>query len=213
MDRDFFLYVEGPRDGGILQAWARRISPRLARQLEDRTVILGGRRPARAVEHFCSRREGADLRRGLVVLDRDHHSVSSESSVIEPGLEVFTWRRRHIESYVLVPQAIRRLLGRRVDPMRLEEWLIGHLPPIEDEEAWRCLNAKEIFSDAESLALGAGDLLSPGSVARSMRVDEFHNDVMALYQQMLGAAGLIEESPQVIHRRRPEIGCSEKKSS
>jgi hypothetical protein len=35
-----------------------------------------------------------------------------------------------------------------------------------------------------------------------MRVDDFHSDVIALYQRMLGASGLAQEFPEVIHRRR-----------
>ena len=49
---NFFLYVEGPRDADILRIWGRRISRRLARHLDSRIVILGGRRPERARDHF-----------------------------------------------------------------------------------------------------------------------------------------------------------------
>ena len=61
--------------------------------------------------------------RGLVVLDRDHHSESGGFSLVEPGLEVFTWKRRHIESYALVPDAIRRSLRKALEPRLLERLL------------------------------------------------------------------------------------------
>ena len=48
----FTLYVEGPRDRSILRAWAYRMMPGHARRLFGASVILGGRQPERALEHF-----------------------------------------------------------------------------------------------------------------------------------------------------------------
>ena len=47
----------------------------MTRCIERNTVILGGRRPARAVADFQRRGGVAAGRRGLVVLDRDHHAI------------------------------------------------------------------------------------------------------------------------------------------
>ena len=59
----FALYVEGPRDQEILRSWARRVSRPLERAIDASTVIMGGRQPARAVEHFRRELErGVELR-------------------------------------------------------------------------------------------------------------------------------------------------------
>ena len=127
---NFFLYVEGARDADILRAWARRLSPRLARSLRQRLVILGGRRPARAVEHIRAEKGAGRQGSGLVVLDRDHHGEALDPAPPGSPLEIFTWGRRHIESYVLVPSAIHRLMGPEVDPVRLGRLLDNHLPAL-----------------------------------------------------------------------------------
>jgi len=61
----FILYVEGPRDRSILRAWAQRLLPDRAPDVLAEAVIMGGRRPARAVEHFRARKEAASLKERL----------------------------------------------------------------------------------------------------------------------------------------------------
>jgi hypothetical protein len=190
----FFLYVEGPGDECILRIWARRISRSLARQLDSRVVILGGRRPARAQEHFRAEGGPKGGGRGLVVLDRDHHSESGGFSLVEPGLEVFTWKRRHIESYALVPDAIRRSLRKALEPRLLERLLEEYVPSPEDEAACRVANAKKILGSKGALARSAGGHFSPVVVARAMRIEELHPDVLALFDRVRQAAGLEEPS-------------------
>ena len=74
----FVVYVEGPSDCYILRTWAHLVSSSLARQLARNAVILGGRRPARAVSHFTRLNapgEGTQgVLRGICVLDRDDHA-------------------------------------------------------------------------------------------------------------------------------------------
>lgn len=185
--------------------WLRRISPPLARHLESRVVILGGRRPARAQAHFRSQGGGASGGRGLVVLDRDHHSESGSSGLVEAGLEIFTWRRRHIESYALVPAAIRRSLRSRVEPRLLERLIEDCLPPLDDEEACGAANAKKILGSKGEFARSADGRFSPETVARCMRVEEFHPDIFSLYDRIRSAAGF-EQSPTVRETRGAELG-------
>jgi hypothetical protein len=201
----FFLYVEGPRDRDILRVWARRLSPVLARTLDASTVILGGRRPARAVKHFRDERGNQDGARGIVVLDRDHHTVDDARLLSDPGLELFTWSRRHIESYLLVPAAMRRLLAGRPDPGRLDRLIEDHLPAAHDEEACRAVNAKHLLGHKGPLAIGLGGELAPGEIARCMRTDELHPDVLDLYARIRDALGLNGPPLQVVRRRqRPD---------
>ncbi|MCH8891125.1 MAG: hypothetical protein IH827_08620, partial [Myxococcales bacterium] len=113
--RGLIVYVEGPQDRAILRAWAYRLLPSMGRRLFGASVILGGRRPKRAVDHF---RSAGGLDAGLVgvcVLDRDNGSQPPLVDSGAPGLELFTWGRRHIESYLLVPAAIQRTLRRIPD--------------------------------------------------------------------------------------------------
>src|SRR5262245_58079194 len=127
----FFVFVEGPRDRDVLLEWARRLSTPVFRVLPEACVILGGRQPARAALHLARTRELAAPATGLCVLDAD--GVAPEA-VEHDGLEVFTWCRRHIESYLLVPAAIER--AARVRDTRLRRLLHEELPAPGNERAF-----------------------------------------------------------------------------
>ena len=198
---NFFLYVEGPSDADILRIWGRRISQRLARHLESRVVILGGRRPARARDHFRAECNAGRSGRGLVVLDRDHHTRADDLASLEPGLETFIWQRRHIESYLLVAPAIRRALRHAIEPHLLDRLIEECVPASEDEEACREANAKKILGSKGQLARSAGGRLSPAGVARCMRLEELHPDIFALYERIRCVTGL-EDHPLITRIRR-----------
>jgi len=186
--RSFVLYVEGPRDQSLLEAWARRVSPALAATLADVTVILGGCRPARAAEHFRERRErDADVR-GLCVLDRDADGAPRPRTVEEPGLAFFTWGRRHIESYLLVPDAIRRSLGLAADDARVERFFERELP--RDEAGLGAVDAKPLFAFQGELQRLLGRPVRPAQVARAMYAGEIHAHVHELFARVRAGAGL-----------------------
>ena len=182
----FVLYVEGPSDCHILRTWAGLVSPDLARRLSRNSVILGGRRPARAVEHFLALRTPAagatGSLRGICVLDRDGRAgdVAAEKP---DGLEFFTWPRRHIESYLLVPSAMRRCMRMASQDLRVGE-LIGDLPRNGSEEALRNLDAKRLLADKSAQARELGALLSPASIAGCMNRSDLHGDVLALLERL-----------------------------
>jgi hypothetical protein len=186
-----FLYVEGPRDREIIEGWALRASRELAERVRESTVILGGRQPARARGHLAEARAENAEARGLCVLDRDHERpfdelpVADAALLAQEGLELFVWGRRHIESYLLVPAALRRVL-RDVDSRSLRA-LAAELPAPDDERGWRELHAKRRF--------GVNGRRVPwGRVARALRDDELHLDVRTFLAR-LGA--LFEQSPEV----------------
>ncbi len=183
------LYLEGPSDRDILGAWAWRVSPALARALGDAAVILGGRQPARAAEHFRNVR-AVDLRaRGICVLDRDDGGAAPPANATaEDGLEVFTWGRRHIESYLLVPEALLRAAGLPPDDPRSTRLLRGVLPPSNDEGAHRDLHAKTLLFEGGALARALGRPLPPGRIARQMDRRDLHPDVLDLLARI--AAGI-----------------------
>ena len=180
-ERPLTLYVEGPRDRSIMRAWAYRLLPPQARPLFSDSVILGGRRPDRALEHF--RASGAT--RGLCVLDRDGDVAPSPRG--EDGLEFFTWSRRHIESYVLVPSAITRALGLPPDDRRIERMLAARVPDPADDASWQALDAKRLLARRGELAQALGRPLSLARIARVTREDELHGDVIALFDHLRAA--------------------------
>ncbi len=180
----FVLYLEGPGDRGILDAWCRRLLPSMAGRLSRASVILGGRRPARAVEHFRALGGAEAGARGLCVLDRDNDLGPPLPESVEPGLEFFTWGRRHIESYLLVPDAICRGLRLPDADRRVQRVLREHLPPEGDEEAYRALDAKRILGPGGALSLALGVPIPAARVARATRVSELHADVHDFFERL-----------------------------
>jgi len=193
----FVLYLEGPGDRGILDAWCRRLLPSIARRLARDSVILGGRRPARAIQHFRALGGAQAGTRGLCVLDRDNDLGPPVPEGSEPGLEFFTWGRRHIESYLLVPEAICRALRLPGADGRIHRVLREHLPPEGDEEAYRALDAKRILGPGGALCLALGVPIPPARVARATRASELHADVHDFFERLRRAFGLAEAALHV----------------
>lgn len=200
----FILYVEGPRDREILAGWARHVAPVFGKTLERSTVILGGRQPARAVDDFRRRGGAVAGLSGLVVLDRDdHHDRHPDDRLLEPGLELFVWSLRHIESYLLVPAAIRRVAPHAPDDRTLSA-LIGEIEEIEElddhmSEAARSSapgrrrvgpHAKRMLGAGGALGESLGVELRSGEIARAMRSDELHADVHDLFARIAALRGV-----------------------
>jgi hypothetical protein len=188
----FVLYLEGPGDRGILEAWCRRLLPPLAGRLSRASVILGGRRPARAVEHFRALGGAANGARALCVLDRDDGSGPALSGSPEPGLEFFTWGRRHIESYLLVPDAIRRGMRLSDADGRVGRVLREHLPPRGNEQAYQDLDAKRILGPGGALARALGVPIPLARIARATRESELHADVHEFFARLRRALGVVD---------------------
>jgi hypothetical protein len=183
----FLVYVEGPRDRDVLRAWAHRLSPALARALEPACVILGGRQPARAAEHLARERAAGRAARGLCLLDGDLPGPRPPDAC--DGLELVTWRRRHIESYLLVPAAIERAARLR-DP-RLRRLLLEELPDPADERALAGFDAKAFLGRKGPLARFLGRPLRPGEIARAMRPEELAPEVRALLARVSAGLGMV----------------------
>jgi hypothetical protein len=177
------LYVEGPRDRSILRAWAHRLMPRHATRVLGATVILGGRQPSRALEHFERHFAGVAGARALCVLDRDDGS-GAPPDANGFDLEFFTWSRRHIESYLVVPAAIRRALGIPQHDRRIERCISRELPDPVDESAWRELDAKRLLAPQGPLTRVVGRALPLSRIARATRAEELHPDVHALFARV-----------------------------
>jgi hypothetical protein len=145
-------------------------------------VILGGRQPHRAVEHVRTLRGAEPRARGLCVLDRDDAGPEPQSE--EPGLDLFTWGRRHLESYLLVSAALRRVGRDHKERFRLERFARESLPAASDEGAWRRLDAKRLLVRDGPLHRAVGRPVPVSAIARAMRVDELHADVIELLDRL-----------------------------
>jgi hypothetical protein len=194
------LYVEGPRDRSILRAWAHRLIPQRASRVLGGAVILGGRQPVRALEHFERHCAGVPGARALCVLDRD----DGASAPPDPNgfeLEFFTWSRRHIESYLIVPAAIRRALGLPEHDRRIERAIERLLPGAGDEDAWRDLDAKRLLGPQGALTRALGLALPLSRIARATREHELHEDVLALFARVEALMTRVASAPRDPARR------------
>jgi hypothetical protein len=117
------------------------------------------------------------------VLDRDDMGDSPPEEA-EAGLEFFTWSRRHIESYLMVPAAIARSLDEVPGDGRLARLLREHIPEEGDEEAFRSFDAKRVLGPKGVLSRALGRPIALGRVARVIRESELHPDVHALFARL-----------------------------
>jgi hypothetical protein len=187
----FTLYVEGPRDRSILRAWAFRLMPAHVRPLLRAAVILGGRQPVRALGHFRGTARGG---RAVCVLDRDDGEAALPCAG-DQGIEFFTWSRRHIESYLLVPAAIRRALRLPEGDRRIERVFESELPALGDEGGWCELDAKRVLGPKGALPRLLGRSLPLVRIARATRESELHADVHALFHLLRSELGVSQPDP------------------
>jgi hypothetical protein len=198
----FVVFVEGPRDRDVLVAWARRLHLGLARALPDACVILGGRQPARAALHLARLRDGAGAASGLCVLDADGQEPDP---IAQEGLEIFTWRRRHIESYLLVPAAIER--AARIRDSRLRRILHEALPAPGDERAFAVFDAKRFLGPKGPVARLLDRVPPAGAIARAMWEEEIHPEVRSLCDRIVAGLTLRTSPvpPVTNHTPRGEV--------
>jgi len=136
----------------------------------------------------------------LCVLDRDGLPEPAETRDGEPGLEFFTWPRRQIESYLLVPEAMLRSVSHTANSETLERLVRQIVPDPEDEDALRNMDAKRLLSDRGPLRSGAGLGLEPSRIARGMRETELHADVRAVLGRLRLGFGIREPEFYVVSR-------------
>ncbi len=176
-------------------------------------MILGGRRPARAVADFEKRGGVSAGYSGIVVLDRDDHAhpAGDGDGLADAGLEVFVWSLRHIESYLLVPAAIRRMLGMAADDRTVERFIETGRRDVVEASPNGSLHAKRILGAGGLLSEALGAELRAGDIARAMRADELHSDVHTLLDRIGTLAGRSIRGPEVVIRSAtppPESGGS-----
>ena len=90
------LYLEGPTDLAVLQAFARRLGRMPASSVLQRPFVkYVGNQPRSARSHFQGLREAIPTLKGAALFDR----MSTGESEADPLMHM-TWRRREIENYL-----------------------------------------------------------------------------------------------------------------
>ena len=214
IDRKLLVYVEGETDAELLRAWGEvlqedaefaELKPAMA---QVAFVPLGGgdatTMKERAERHF----EGARLlSRGaerVMLLDRNEgrwDTLAPDNPVLR------VWRRRHIENYLLNPEAWKRAaqvqfpLGSEiVDQFFLEQGFASSVDWLSDSvEVLRTADAKRLLFEARkergdgfdalnARLYQAGIVLTRPDVAREMRPGEIHLDVRDMLRLIQGKA-------------------------
>ncbi len=104
------LYCEGQSDFDVLRAWASVLDhPSKRFFAEPFFHPNGGRNPREAKAHLFALRAIHPQIRGLLLIDGDNREIEDHDISTE-GLVILRWKRYEIENYLLVPDAIRRLL-------------------------------------------------------------------------------------------------------
>ena len=102
-DRGWVLYLEGPSDLAILQAFAKTLNHPATADLERPFVhYLSTNLPDRAREHFFGLREAVPGLVGVALFDRLAGKLRAEGELRE-----MMWRRREIENYLCLPTVLR----------------------------------------------------------------------------------------------------------
>lgn len=93
--RGWVLYLEGPTDLAILQAFAEVLEHPVSEHLQRPFVhYVAANQPQRARDHFYGLREGKPDLQGIAIFDRLDMQLQSES-----WLRMLMWSRRELENY------------------------------------------------------------------------------------------------------------------
>lgn len=104
------LYCEGQSDFDILRAWAGVLDhPSKRFFAEPFFHPNGGRNPREAKVHLFALRAIHPRIRGLLLIDGDNRDIADHDISTE-GLTIVRWKRYEIENYLMIPDAIGRLL-------------------------------------------------------------------------------------------------------
>lgn len=99
--KGWVLYLEGPSDLAVLQAFARRLGHPAQSHLERPFIDYVGNNPAQAYEHFYGLQEAKDDLVGVAVYDNLGRDLEER-----PSLRQVMWRRNEIENYLCAPDAL-----------------------------------------------------------------------------------------------------------
>ncbi len=132
------LYLEGPTDLYILQAFAKRLEHgKAVTALARPFVHYVGNQPGKAAEHYFGLREAFSELRGIALFDR----LAAEIQERQP-LQQLQWRRREIESYLCTPAMLEAYA--RADDLEKPPPLLAEVEAGERERAMRAAIDKTV---------------------------------------------------------------------
>jgi hypothetical protein len=194
------LYCEGQSDFDILRAWSQVLKHPAKRFFSKPFFPVNeGRNPREAKGHLFAVHAIHPLIRGLLLLDGDNRSLPDHELTAE-GLLIIRWHRYEIENYLVVPDAIRRMLSPEPTDLftasaasKAIDYLKTQLPPafftdpLVDSAAIVSVPAsKELLPqmfDAAGRPLESGDFFL---IAQDMRAKEIHPEVVRVLDAISG---------------------------
>ncbi|MCX7046611.1 MAG: AAA family ATPase [Candidatus Sumerlaeota bacterium] len=173
------LYLEGPTDFDLLQAWADVLRHPMKSWFADNPFwhCNQGRNPAEAKGHFFALQAIKPSLKGCLLLDGDNRQLQDHEVKAE-GLIVARWKRYEIESYLLHPTALMRFVQSRAIPLAAaaaEEYLRDRMPPSAYRDP---LKPQEYFEE-----IAASKTLLPGFF-KSAQVNIDKEDYFQICQEM-----------------------------
>ena len=206
----YILYVEGESDERILRAWAGVCDAVSTLDKFCFHIMAGGSKASmkkEADDHFASLQQIIPKIKRMMLFDFDDEARAFHPTDENPALK--EWKRKNIENYLLVPDAWKRAVARKVGTSDIDLFTAAHqgaidtffngenltLPP---GSTWRSLRAnifqvvdgkRLLFENDDSLfqslkAESPSVELPRDFVAASMLADEIHEDVHQLLRSL-----------------------------
>ncbi len=183
------MYVEGETDTSILSEWAR-ILDHPSRNFLSRSFVhpLDGRNIEAAKGHFFAMRAVCPEIRGLCLLDGDNRN-EPDTEFTKAGLEIIRWKRYEIENYLLIPEAIKRLVGfPLMEPLIDEEFeklVPSGTDPFGDHPALSRVKASVEYLEPWLAKAGRPTLKKDlNLLAGMMEPDEIHPEVVGVLDKI-----------------------------
>ncbi len=185
------LYCEGESDFDILRAWSEVLEHPAKRFFSGPFFHVNeGRNPREAKGHLFALHAIHPAIRGLLLLDGDNRSLPDHELTAD-DLTIIRWRRYEIENYLVVPDAIKRMIAGDATDLFLAaeaskaiDYLKTQLPPaffsnpLADSAAIVNVPAsKQLLPqmfEAVGRPLEKGDFFL---IAKNMNRNEIHPDV------------------------------------
>jgi hypothetical protein len=216
IERKLLIYVEGETDAEILRAWAEvlqdepEFAPLKYAMTQVTFVPMHGGNAEKMKEYAEKHYEGARLlsqkAERIILLDRNEgkwNKIARDNPVLH------VWQRRHIENYLLAPEAWKQvayfnqfpLMASLVDSFFAEQGFAASIDWLSDTvEVLRTSNAKQLLFEARKErgdgfdALNArlyqgGLVLTRADIAHAMRPAEIHADVRDVFKLIQSKVG------------------------
>ena len=187
------LYCEGDSDFDILKAWAEVLDHPSKKFFSGPFFHVNeGRYPQEAKGHLFALHAIHPEIRGLLLLDGDNRNLP-DHEITADGLTIIRWHRYEIENYLVVPDAIKRMLSPDRDLFTANEankaidFLKSQLPPpfftnpLEDNAA--IVNVPASKQLLPQMFESAGRPLEKSDfflIAQSMKSEEIHPEVIGV---------------------------------